>query len=967
MVTVAQMAGTGTRMVIAVARTSAAEGRHLRRAAGVSGMVVEEAFTTMATTKAIMLQPDNVVMIQERPVRETTIARERFPLSRRTSSSASSPTTSRSPGYRRRSSFHTMVLSPPKSKSCTNVTRSSTTYAVKLLPTSFPSTASMTEEPNFGRVLPSGSSTGHNSRSREIELQASIHGIALRVGYFQSVRPTVGRLLVNVDQALAAFYASGPLIDVSKKVLGQADVSGRASADRALLSRHFRKVKVNVPALARAKSTRQHIRQIHDIVPKAGYLTFDLNGKLTSVKDYFAQTHSITLIHPDYFGVVVSPRNSKMQVVIPAELCVVCEDQFYQRRLTEALTTKALELSKKKPYERQQYICGMDYRDKKMDLQTPLSSYKESPYILEAGMTISSQMAEVEGKQLAPPTLLFNGRQEAPRNGSWNFNSKQTHKPARIDHFIFINFARVERGFDQEDFPKVSSGIQRACSDIGIGEYTREYSGNMANVESILETAFADIPLDKIMDNVSPEDRKKAPAPKPEDHDVDVKGDPIFNFSRYRERCLTQHPAQIFALARHRTIFLVLLPENAQPQYDAIKHWGDIVRGVTTQCICMSGVRKWYPNRSMNDRFAKNVAIKINVRLGGINWQPNPIALTSFDSGFPLIIGADVGHPGPNQLRPSIASVVFSRDKDAMQYDALTFAQPPRLEMVEQLRGKVLTALRQFLAHNNPNVASKGVQIVPTSVVFYRDGLSEGQFEVFARQEIAEVEQGISDAWSMPLPQDQQSKELQLPPSTLTSLCVPRPPLTYIVVTKRHHVRFFATEDGQKVDLRNGNLRAGFATTSGIDNPYYHDFYLQSHHALQGTARPAHYTVLQDRILDNSAQREAHADRLDLIRGMSFYLCHAYSRATTSVSIPAPVYYADARILHLSWQAHANDVQQIACRRGNIHLDVSLRYGGDPFSDDSSDISEAAIELKIQNWCQSFRRIFNGHSPMYFI
>ena len=84
------------------------------------------------------------------------------------------------------------------------------------------------------------------------------------------------------------------------------------------------------------------------------------------------QTHSIPLAHPDSFGVVVSPRNSKMQVVIPAELCIVCEDQFYQRRLTEALTSKALELSKKKPYERQRYICGMDYRDKKMDLQTPV-------------------------------------------------------------------------------------------------------------------------------------------------------------------------------------------------------------------------------------------------------------------------------------------------------------------------------------------------------------------------------------------------------------------------------------------------------------------------------------------------------------------------------------------------------------------------------------------------------------------
>lgn len=67
-----------------------------------------------------------------------------------------------------------------------------------------------------------------------------------------------------------------------------------------------------------------------------------------------------------------------------------------------------------------------------------------------------------------------------------------------------------------------------------------------------------------------------------------------------------------------------------------------------------------------------------------------------------------------------------------------------------------------------------------------------------------------------------------------------------------------------------------------ITHPVDFDYYLLSHGGLIGTSRPAHYSVIHDE--NNFAA--------DSLQSLSFALCHIYARATRSVSIPAPVYYA---------------------------------------------------------------------------
>lgn len=82
------------------------------------------------------------------------------------------------------------------------------------------------------------------------------------------------------------------------------------------------------------------------------------------------------------------------------------------------------------------------------------------------------------------------------------------------------------------------------------------------------------------------------------------------------------------------------------------------------------------------------------------------------------------------------------------------------------------------------------------------------------------------------------------------------------------------------------------------------EFFLQSHHADKGTARPAHYFVLVNEIFTKElALKCGYHTAADMLEGLTYNMCWLYGRATCAVSIPPPVYYAD-----------------LACERGRRYL-----------------------------------------------
>lgn len=149
-----------------------------------------------------------------------------------------------------------------------------------------------------------------------------------------------------------------------------------------------------------------------------------------------------------------------------------------------------------------------------------------------------------------------------------------------------------------------------------------------------------------------------------------------------------------------------------------------------------------------------------------------------------------VSHPGPGSFAPSIAALVASHDLGGLQYATQVRVQPNREEVIRDLDGMAVALIKKYY---------KSTKRKPERIVFYRDGVSEGQYPAVCRDEIAKLKKAC----------------LSIDPSYA-------PPITYVICAKRHHIRFFpSTQDGGD---RSGNVQAGTVVDMDIVSPTDNDF-----------------------------------------------------------------------------------------------------------------------------------------------
>ncbi|GBB88480.1 hypothetical protein RclHR1_01500010 [Rhizophagus clarus] len=142
----------------------------------------------------------------------------------------------------------------------------------------------------------------------------------------------------------------------------------------------------------------------------------------------------------------------------------------------------------------------------------------------------------------------------------------------------------------------------------------------------------------------------------------------------------------------------------------------------------------------------------------------------------------------------------------------------------------------------------------------YRSGVGESQFEQVLRFELPKIKEA----------------------------CVKfrkgyEPKIIFSVVVKRHHMRIFPVNPQNKSEAdKNGNCLVGTVVDKKITHPTLNDFYLQSHYANQGTARPSRYIILHDDI----------KLPIDRFQTLSNTLCYNFQPTTSCISIPTPLKYA---------------------------------------------------------------------------
>lgn len=625
-------------------------------------------------------------------------------------------------------------------------------------------------------------------------------------GFYQSLRPTQMGLSLNLDLSSTAFIEPLPVVDFVSQLLGK-DVRAvlLSDADRVKIKRSLRGIRVEV-------THRGEMRRKYRIVTLTSQptqeLTFSMddNSTMKSVVEYFREHYNISLQQTQLPCLQVG--NQQRPNYLPMEVCKIVAGQRYSKKLNDRQISALLRFTCQRPQDRENAILQTVYEN----------AYNKDPYAKEFGIKISDKLASVEARILPAPRLKYHdsGKEKdcQPEEGQWNMLNKKMVNGGKVNYWACINFSRVQENL-----------AGRFCQELA---QMCQTSGMEFNPRSIVPLQMS----------------------RPDQVESALK------------RIYTEAKRKL--KEKELELLIAVLPANNGSLYGDLKRICETDLGIVSQCCLEKHVLK------MSKQYMANVALKINVKAGGRNTVLVDALRRrlSLVSDVPTIIfGADVTHPHPGEdTSPSIAAVVASQDwPEVTKYVGLVSAQAHRQEMIEDLfkvvkdpkRGDVVRSMIRDLLRSFYTATGRK----PMRIIFYRDGVSEGQFYQVLLDELEAIRRAC-----MSIDNDYQ------------------PPVTFIVVQKRHHTRLFAHNhrDRNSVDKRSGNILPGTVVDSTICHPTEFDFYLCSHAGIQGTSRPAHYHVLWD---DNRFSADA-------LQSLTNNLCYTYARCTRSVSIVPPAYYA---------------------------------------------------------------------------
>lgn len=300
---------------------------------------------------------------------------------------------------------------------------------------------------------------------------------------------------------------------------------------------------------------------------------------------------------------------------------------------------------------------------------------------------------------------------------------------------------------------------------------------------------------------------------------------------------------------------LIILYDKDTALYNKVKLLADCKYGIHTCCVT------WKKFTAADPNYFANVSLKVNLKLGGVNHRlKDPEGILKDPKT--MIVGYDVTHPTnltqeAANAAHSVVALVASVDKDFAQWPAVSWEQESKKEMLdEKLESMFASRLILWRKKNGG---------LPENIIIFRDGVSEGQYAQVLDQELPHFRSACTKLY----PKGIKAK------------------ITIVVSVKRHQTRFYPIA-GDKMS-NSENIQNGTVVDRGITQARYWDFYLTAHDALQGTARPAHYTVVYDEIFRDKFKSQA-ANELERV---THNLCYLFGRATKAVSICPPAYYAD--------------------------------------------------------------------------
>ncbi|OXA37659.1 protein argonaute-2 [Folsomia candida] len=678
-------------------------------------------------------------------------------------------------------------------------------------------------------------------------------------GHYQSLcLGSENTATLNIDLATKAFYKQTPLADFARSVL---KLHKDDSLD--LVCWDDRTIDVVSEAL-RGKLIKYGTGRCNQKGVYEKYHQFTANGLILrsaenyefnmtdekgitrsiNIVQYMQKFKNTTIRFPKW--PVVHIGNKNMTNYVPLELCMIIT-QPYRGKMEPKLTSAMIKGAAIEPVA----------RFKAIDQARKGSKFETSAVMSEFGMSIGQTPIVIRDASVIPPptvkTLASNGAEVNARmtfkEGKWNFKdsgsepSKKFLKAATLPKWMIFDCDGV---LNDEI---IAENFIKKLIELG---------------ESLGMKGFR------------------------------IPGKPKPTIKCYTEA--TFHPGKIvgtdnklkrinraFDIIKkmHYELVIVVLPSDGK-DYAFIKAEAEVVFGILTACIKSSNVR------DMNNQKIGNYLLKLNSKLSGTNFSIQQLNELYFKERT-MILGADVTHPSPNSMAPSIAAVTASFNMSCMGYSMHIQPQKSRQELIKNMGDILEKQLTKFFETN---------RAYPTRILMFRDGVSEGYFDEVKAEEYAQMRDVCE--------------------FTSEKFGIPKIKITFVIVKKRHHTRFQPTNATDGVG-KFYNIPPGTVVDTKIVHPSEREFFLNSHVGIQGTSKPTRYHVIHD---------DTNFTMGDLQK-ITYYLCYAFVRCTQPVSYPAATYYAHLaayRARHLLEREGENaDLVDLA-EKLTIHPDLAKRY-----------------------------------------
>lgn len=359
------------------------------------------------------------------------------------------------------------------------------------------------------------------------------------------------------------------------------------------------------------------------------------------------QEYNVQLRHPDLQLVDVGGQKVNY---LPAEVCEILPDQPFRGKLTDEHTASMITVACQPPNVNADAIVNQGLNN--------LGLKVAGPELQSFGVSIGPDMAVVPGRILPKPGIGYlTGPASIDDKASWNLRGVKFASGAKLDRWTVLVIKDGTRdefgGSSDPELLDVVRGFRNMCNTSGM------------HVNADPNYATAQLP------------------PKNQ-------SDPM------RRAAIETIKNTLLAVKPKPLLLFVMLASGDKGVYEGLKHLCDVFLDVATVCVQSSKIRKKSP------QYYANVALKVNMKMGGINHKLDQNSSRWLNMLPTLVVGMDVTHPSPgsaigtrkNVLVPrhvyrltsicilaSIAAVVASVDREFAQYPASLEIQQSKKEV----------------------------------------------------------------------------------------------------------------------------------------------------------------------------------------------------------------------------------------------------------------------------------------------